>query len=1114
MFGALLPCIWGDGLAYRDPSDFSSWEQFRTQVQHPAGIYRAEDVARLRQAVQRDEMAASQAQKLKKEGDDILEQITPEYLEEWICFQKGFGNSAPCPACRDKGFAWHPGGTWSWSRNNPDQLICTTCKTVYPNEQYPESIRFRSQWDPRQEFSYVGGEPQKCFGFLCRLSYSSVIRTRKMQSTFALMDTLNRAYMFTGDANYADGVRRILLRFAEVVPHYLFGNNVYGEVADCNPHVAVKKPFNLPTDEITPPPNKPDRKIHTGYWSGNRLGTSGQDGGMTTSFALAYDVTCTANWPDGRPVYSEAERYKIEKDLLLEMCLQFIYDKGINNKSVGGRAACAVVGCVTGHPDLVRYGLEGLYKTVNGWFLPDYTTPESGSYLSMVFSNIRAFPWWFRDYSEPEGYEPPDGGERLHHFNVFKDTEFGMCCQNAIDTLQGDLIYPPIADTHPKGSKINPHIVNVLPISCPTPRNLSFFKANNKGRITNAIADLMFGGAIDLTGVEEFTLSDCVYPYLQQGFLRYGPHGRDGLAHLNASDFGGHHHWDSLGLYLWHKQEVLSDLGYLWDHPDKIYTVRTDAHNLVMVDWQNQCRAGRGGSFSLFETAGPVKAMRASSKAYPQATTYERTVLQVDHGEAGFYWLDLFKVQGGRQRDYVFHGVNHDFTLEGAEKPLSMEVDKTPTVRFCIELQLHQLGTWEFSDVELYQIDADGKAVTENIAVEFPAGGAKGSKTCKGWGRYTGNGNSSWEPCEGKNGRGVRYSTLTIEENGKWVNQALVIGQCDGYRGPDALLGKVGSTYRFRFYARGDEGTFASRLLAFHPGEELVGDGRSFMQFPLNENQLGTEWKLYEGTFTLALKERSQRLVLFPAVLQKCERGAWKAVWRLKDNHHFAAFSPYTDGEELLYGDDWGQRFYNNSDRGATLPYFSRRRKGDQLDNFVTVFHSYFGDTPLVKDVFVTERPEGVVAVVQTGIGEDIFLFAANGQCISSGEMESDAEIAVVCERGEKTRAISMFQGTNTRCGEQRLSCTNACFAGTVKEVVNRKDEAYFVLEGECPKQGDWKRHTLVVTGEDGIGRPYQIQKSEWVNGTFRAYTRVDGMGLPVREGKSWLLPNRACAEF
>ena len=282
----------------------------------------------------------------------------------------------------------------------------------------------------------------------------------------------------------------------------------------------------------------------------------------------------------------------------------------------------------------------------------------------------------------------------------------------------------------------------------------------------------------------------------------------------------------------------------------------------------------------------------------------------------------------------------------------------------------------------------------------------------------------------------------------------------------------------------------------------------------MNENQVGADWHLYEGTFTLSLSERSKRLYVFPAALHKGERGAWKALWKLGNGQHFAAFSPFADGEELFYGDEWGQRFYNNSDRGATLPYFSRRRKGGQLDSFVTVFHSYFGDTPLVQDVRVTERPEGVIASVQTRLGEDFFLFAANGQRLSYGNMESDAEIAVIQKYGDRTRSITMFAGTRGQSGAKSLSSGQAYFKGNVKEAVNRKDEAYFTLEGDCPTQGNWRGHTLIVTGEDGVGRPYQIMKSAWVEGAFRAYTRADGMGLPAREAKNWLLPNKASAEF
>ena len=544
------------------------------------------------------------------------------------------------------------------------------------------------------------------------------------------------------------------------------------------------------------------------------------------------------------------------------------------------------------------------------------------------------------------------------------------------------------------------------------------------------------------------------------------------------------------------------------------FTSRTGAHNLVVIDEVSQRRRGRGGSFSLFETAGTVKAMRASSRAYECASVYERTVLQVDHGAAGFYWLDLFKVRGGKLRDYLFHGVNNDFMLEGAEKPVVKPKRDETERRFCLQLAVRQLGTWEFSDVEVCQIDNNGNDISENLASEFPAEGAKNRTVCKGWGRYGGNGKSSWEPCAGKSGLGVRYSAETMLAGEKEVNQALVIGESNGYTGVNALLGKVGATYRFRFYARGDDGTFAPRVLMFPYGEEHIRDSRYFQSVAVNENRLGADWRLYEGTFTITRGERSLRLDLTPAILRKGEHGAWKAVWNLGDGQRFAVYSPYADGEELLYGDEWGQRFYNNRDKGATLPYFARRRKGSQLDCFVTVFHSYFGDASLVKDVRVTERPEGVVAVVQTSLGEDAFLFAANGRLISSGDVESDAEIAAVLERGSQTAAMAMFLGKRLKSGTRQLTCQASRFEGRIVQAVNRKEDAYFVLEGDCSPEDDWKGHTLIVTGDDGVGRPYQIVKSAWVDGEFRAYTRVDGVGLPARDGKSWRLPNWACAEF
>ena len=136
-----------------------------------------------------------------------------------------------------------------------------------------------------------------------------------------------------------------------------------------------------------------------------------------------------------------------------------------------------------------------------------------------------------------------------------------------------------------------------------------------------------------------------------------GQAGRQSLLLLNASDWGGHHHYDSLNLYYWKEnRELLSDLGYLWDHPDKRHTYRTFAHNLVMIDGREQVRRGRGGSYHLFSVMPRVKVMEASSQAYGPDGLYRRTCVEVDHGPAGDYVLDVFRAGGGKTRDYVFHG--------------------------------------------------------------------------------------------------------------------------------------------------------------------------------------------------------------------------------------------------------------------------------------------------------------------------------------------------------------------------------------------------------------------------------------------------------------------------
>ncbi|HUT90495.1 MAG TPA: heparinase II/III family protein [Thermoguttaceae bacterium] len=648
-------------------TDWSDWEKYRDSVVHPATIIKPQDLARAKENLQRYRWAQSYVERLRRSADGALKTISPEYLERMI-EPTTPGCTGPCPACRAKGLPWHPNGQWSWSASRPDQLVCSVCKTVFPNDEFPESVVVECEWGRGQKFTFIGGETFKCFGYtLARPSLSGIIRARKVSHVTGLLDTLATAYALTDQPHYARGAKAILLRFAEVFPEYLVRAGYgYGEYAGMDPHVAAERINRLPEDELVYPPNKPDRKIYTGYWSASRIGTSGMDGGWVVGIAVAYDLTCTAR-ESGVAVYSDDEKRRIEHDLLLESTYLAACDPAINNKSVGNRAGAAVVGMCVGHPGLVRFGLEGFLRTVDGWFLPDGGTSESPAYAMMTMGGVRSFGLAFRDYSDPPGYAAPDG-TRLDRFDACRDTRYGDCWQGLIWTLQGDLRFPPSADSY-RTTSIGSSFAELIAVAYPSDEHVALLKEiAGKDLAGGSAREALFYREPGLEGreVPPLRLPDVVFPFLAQGYLRTGPAGRESLVMLNASDYGGHHHLDSLNLYYWKDgRELLSDLGYLWDHPDKRETYCTFAHNLVRIDGRDQGRKGRGGRFHLFSLTPGVKVAEASSHAYGPESLYRRTCVLVDHGPSGSYVVDVFRAGGGTRRDYVFHGPGDQYEAEG-----------------------------------------------------------------------------------------------------------------------------------------------------------------------------------------------------------------------------------------------------------------------------------------------------------------------------------------------------------------------------------------------------------------------------------------------------------------
>lgn len=673
--------------------DWSAWERYRDTVKHPSAVLKPADIERAKTNIQRYAWAKNYAAGVERSARRYLDRLTPEFLANMIPeTTPGDPLWTPCPACRAQGKPVHPHGLWTWNVEQPDRLQCDMCRTVFPNDQYPEDVVLQTQWRKPQTITFCGGETFVIFGYKTgRPSFTANVRSRKVKWIAGYCRSLAEAYLLTGKPEYASACRAILLRLAECYPTWLVHVG-YGEYADLDPRTASRNINKLPEPELCPPPNKPDHRLHTGYWSAGRAGGVGMESGFVRQVVEAYDGTCAAKDADGKPVYSDADRRKIERDLLLESTILLVCDKQINNKSVSNRTAAALVGMCVGHPELVRFGLEGFHKTVDGWFLPDGTTSESPSYGTMTLGGIWDLAEAFRGYSDPPGYRQSVGGDpraapaghsssdsasqRIDSLDLYHGTAYERVWEGFFRGLQGDLHYPPYADSS-RGASLGVNFIELMASNYPDrPQYLALLKETldgGRGKAEDAAGEVTrrellkelpgSGLAVYLRepGLEQRTapplsFPDWCPPDLRIGHLRTGADGRESLLTLSASHWGNHHHYDSLNLYYWKQgQELLSDLGYLWDHPLKHMTMRSVAHNTVVLDEQDQVTRDRGGAVLFFKTSEHVKAMEATSRAYPQAKFYRRTVAVVDHGGGRNYAVDFFRVEGGQRQDYVYH---------------------------------------------------------------------------------------------------------------------------------------------------------------------------------------------------------------------------------------------------------------------------------------------------------------------------------------------------------------------------------------------------------------------------------------------------------------------------
>lgn len=991
--------------------DWSAWEKYRDTVQHPAGYINAQDLANARENIRRYEWAQEYANSVEGSAQSHLDRLTDDLIEAMIEPTTPL-RAWSCPACRDKDLGAHPGGSWSWSVDDPEHLRCGTCDTVFPNDEYAETIvlECKSKWGKGQKFGFYGGETVKQWGYgFYRPSFSGMIRMRKVSWCRSMTYGLALSYALTGKAEYAEAARKLLLRFAQVYPNWLLVSE-YGEIADMDPHVAGLCARELPADELVYPPNKPDRALYAGYWAGSRAGGGGQEGYVTRAFLSAYELTYHAKKADGSPLYSEQERIKIERDLVLESCVHLIGEKNINNKSVGNRIAVGMVGISLGHPGFVRFGLEGWKLTMDDWFLADGCTPESPAYALMSLSGIHQLPQAVRGYSDPPGYTD-ENGERIENLNLYEG-KYRLVWERMLEGLQGDLRYPPYADSY-RSSQIGARFAELLAANYPdNPGYLALLKEYAGEDLAKGHAETAL--FFRKPGLEEeaappLHFEDNFFPVLCLGQVRTGEHGRKSLALLSATHWGGHHQRDSLNLYYWGDgHELLTDFGYLWDHPMHKMINRTFAHNTGMVNLGGQKTRGRGGRFHLFHTGDRVKVMEASSQAYDKADICRRTIVQIDHAPGSSYLVDLFRMRADGSCDLVYHGPNSEYGISGIELQDGDVFGEGRQVRF--GLRFHVVGLTDeiyVDDVSIRLEDGTELAVNSSVAETDDQTGKPA-----GWNHYSGDGSAEWGAASpGRDDQHCAYMKVTGQ--GQSVNQALIQGDTNGYTGPNALQMPDGSKGKVSFWIRGTAARCNVGMVIWRHDPGSAGDRD---HIGLGSVQVTEQWAQH------TLDSATGREADLENVRSAESPDAWRATWTMAEDLQFSAHHCAQEGEIVYVGDGWGQRDHRNTDLGVTVPYILRRHQpGPGVSAFGTVYEAHQPDAGLVKSVSRPPVPEdhadnAVAVQIETKLGTDVVISQLQPVEIviqtPAGKVVTDAALAVICVADGKVNFAARAGGS------------------------------------------------------------------------------------------------------
>ncbi len=651
-------------------------------VRHPAGSIKEADILRARENLK------------KPENREILDGIrerakfwmerTPEEIALLIPAEDAWFKCL-CPNCGTQPeFAWEGADVLQ-----PDwkSIRCTKCGMVFPNDQYPESSSYTIK-TPRgkvKTIHYYHGKDQIAQGenYGPRYHLSGAVNYVKQRFLGRVYDTA-MMYALTGDKAYAERVRDVLVRFAEVYPDY-----------------SVK--FRATAYE-TP----------RGHYMGGKLcAWKFHDSARLPALLNAYCLTHDSG------AYSDADKLAVENGICREYkWLITAYPPTKDwclNAVPAHMTTAALCAAILGDHELMDWvlkGEEGFFAFLEEYYHRDGHWYENApSYANMANDPMINLVCALQGYTDSPDYQ---GEDRYENFDVFKaaPTLKLVFSGMAPGTLPTGAL-PAVNDSSFSARQSIAQLETLAALQ-PTPENrkmLGYMASQFPVQWGREFSVLKRDAAwqMEETAPEDFTRS-ILFPGGGWALLRRPETYRDSAVMLYfGGDVGGHSHNCTLNyLYCDFGKEVVSDLGYLsWWHDNRTWNNSTFAHNLVVVDGKVQQKT-RIGIPEFFTGSGEILAARFNApQAYPGVTEeYARTIFSIPLPDHRQYLVDFFSVRGGGEHIWTFHADGETFTPpEGLVfQPARIEAEKDTGVEWLQNLRAAAIApgvyrsSWQYDD--------------------------------------------------------------------------------------------------------------------------------------------------------------------------------------------------------------------------------------------------------------------------------------------------------------------------------------------------------------------------------------------------------------------------------